>query len=134
MLDIVNDRRHGDNEEEAEPGEDSYHETEYGNGARGLPAEDAELLDLLHDGHQHDREERADVDDFEDTAQSPENGEQHHHGKEEQDVAADVTALLLLRSKCGRGGTGMHNQWHGSSRYSNAMSFCPCDAHGPGSR
>ena len=71
MLDIANDRWKRENEEDAENQEDEDHETEHSDGTRRLPAEDAQLHDLLHDGHKDHGEERADIDDLQNAAESP---------------------------------------------------------------
>ncbi len=63
-------------------------------------ASKADSLDAGDDGHEHDGEEGADVEDFQLFEEVPGEVEDEDHGKEEDDVAAgDVAAALGIFNK-----------------------------------
>ena len=134
---VVNDGWHREDEEEREDrGRPKITRPSTATVREGCRPKIADFMHLLDDGRQNHSEERADVDDLEHVAQLPEHAEQDHHREEEEDVAADVAALVPAVGVRGVGGgvKDAGSGWHGSSRYSNATRFCPCDAHVTGLR
>jgi hypothetical protein len=59
-------------------------------------AGELEVHDVVDDGREDHGEERTDVDQQEDFAKTPDEGESHHDGDGEEDVAADsgVTGIV----------------------------------------
>ena len=62
-----------------------------------MGAAKTEAHDAVDGGHEHDGEERADVDEGEDLAQTPGENEGKQHSEGEEDMAADGAAGLLGR-------------------------------------
>jgi hypothetical protein len=56
-----------------------------------------EAHNAIDDGHEHDGKERADIDEGEDIAQTPCQGESKQYSDGEEDMAAYVVAGLLGR-------------------------------------
>jgi hypothetical protein len=63
-------------------------------------ASKAEAHDVVDGGHEHDSEERADIDEHEDLAQTPGQGEGNQQSEGKEDVSADGEAVLLGRVGC----------------------------------
>ncbi len=66
VLNVMHDRRQGEDEEEGEGDEDGEHQGNDRQGTRGRPVADAQTHDVLHHGHEDDGEESADVDQLQD--------------------------------------------------------------------
>ena len=84
---------------------DGADEEDDGDAAAGGPATDMDLLEALDDRHEHDSEERADVEDLQLFHQVPGKGEGEDDGEEEEDVAVHLL-LLFGRLHGGYGGVG----------------------------
>ncbi len=85
-----------DDEEERESEEDGENQSDDGEWAGGRPVADVQAHDVLHERHEDDGEERADVDDLEDLAETPGEREAESEREGEEDVAADGGDLLRV--------------------------------------
>jgi hypothetical protein len=93
-LDVVHDRREREDEEEGEDEGDGEDQGDDGDWARRRPLADAQAHDLLHQRHEDDGEEGADVDHLEDLAETPGESQAEREREDEEDVAAHGGDLM----------------------------------------
>ena len=114
LVEVADDGWKCDEEEEGKREEDATEQKHDGDAARDVArAAQLEVPDAVDGGHQHDGEERADVDEGENLAQTPGKGESKQYSDSEEDVAADGEAVLLGRGWLrGRQGAPPSDEMH----------------------
>ena len=114
LVEVADDGGKSDDEKEDDGEKDGAEQKQDGERARdGMGAAKAEAHDAVDDRHEHDGEERADVDEGEDLAQTPGEGEGQQDSEGEEDMAADGAAGLLGRDGgWGRQGAPPSDEMH----------------------
>ncbi len=92
LAEIAGDGGKGDPEEKEEGKRYGADQEDDGDAAAGRPVADADFLEALDDGHEHNGEKGADVEDFKLFHQVPGEGQREDDGKEEEDVPVYLLA------------------------------------------